>query len=31
MSAGAKILVVDDTPLNVKMLADLLAFKGYQS
>ncbi len=30
MSAGAKILVVDDTPLNVKMLADLLAFKGYQ-
>ena len=30
MSASAKILVVDDTPLNVKMLADLLAFKGYQ-
>jgi len=30
MTAGAKILVVDDTPLNVKMLADLLAFKGYQ-
>jgi DNA-binding response OmpR family regulator len=25
-----KILVVDDTPLNVKMLADLLTFKGYQ-
>ena len=30
MSESAKILVVDDTPLNVKMLADLLAFKGYQ-
>ena len=30
MSTGAKILVVDDTPLNVKMLADILAFKGYQ-
>lgn len=30
MSGGAKILVVDDTPLNVKMLADLLTFKGYQ-
>jgi len=30
VSTGAKILVVDDTPLNVKMLADLLAFKGYQ-
>lgn len=26
-----KILVVDDTPLNVKMLADLLTFKGYQT
>ncbi len=26
----AKILVVDDTPLNVKMLVDLLTFKGYQ-
>ncbi len=26
-----KILVVDDTPLNVKMLADLLTFKGYQA
>ena len=25
----AKILVVDDTPLNVKLLADLLAAKGY--
>jgi adenylate cyclase len=24
-----KILVVDDTPLNVKLLADLLAVKGY--
>ena len=30
MSASAKILVVDDTPLNVKMLADVLTFKGYQ-
>ena len=25
-----KILVVDDTPLNVKMLADILTFKGYE-
>jgi len=25
-----KVLVVDDTPLNVKMLADVLTFKGYQ-
>src|SRR2546427_10816645 len=25
----AKILVVDDTPQNVKLLADLLAVKGY--
>ena len=30
MSASAKLLVVDDTPMNVKMLADILAFKGYQ-
>lgn len=29
MSAPAKILVVDDTPQNVKLLADLLAVKGY--
>jgi adenylate cyclase len=29
VSAGAKILVVDDTPQNVKLLADLLAVKGY--
>jgi adenylate cyclase len=29
MSAPAKILVVDDTPLNVKLLADLLTVKGY--
>lgn len=29
MSAVAKILVVDDTPTNVKLLADLLAVKGY--
>ncbi len=26
---AAKILVVDDTPMNVKLLADLLAAKGY--
>ncbi|TSA16541.1 MAG: response regulator, partial [Betaproteobacteria bacterium] len=25
----AKVLVVDDTPMNVKMLADVLTFKGY--
>jgi adenylate cyclase len=29
MTAKGKILVVDDTPANVKMLADILAFKGY--
>jgi adenylate cyclase len=29
MSAPAKVLVVDDTPNNVKLLADLLAVKGY--
>ena len=29
MSAAEKILVVDDTPMNVRMLADVLAFKGY--
>jgi class 3 adenylate cyclase len=29
VSAPAKILVVDDTPQNVKLLADLLAAKGY--
>ena len=27
--APAKILVVDDTPQNVKLLADLLTVKGY--
>lgn len=27
---SAKILVVDDTPANLKMLADILAFKGYE-
>ena len=26
----AKILVVDDTPANLKMLTDILAFKGYE-
>src|SRR5688572_23280063 len=26
---SARILVVDDTPFNVKLLADLLAVKGY--
>jgi adenylate cyclase len=30
MSAPAKILVVDDTPANVKLLGDLLGSKGYQ-
>jgi adenylate cyclase len=29
MSAAAKVLVVDDTAHNVKLLADLLAVKGY--
>ncbi len=29
MSPKAKILVVDDTPANVKLLADLLTVKGY--
>ena len=29
MSVPAKVLVVDDTPLNVKLLGDLLAVKGY--
>lgn len=29
MTALAKILVVDDTPQNVKLLADLLTVKGY--
>ena len=29
MKTPAKILVVDDTEKNVKLLADLLTFKGY--
>jgi class 3 adenylate cyclase len=29
MSTPAKVLVVDDTPANVKLLADLLGVKGY--
>ena len=29
MTTPAKILIVDDTPHNVKLLADLLAVKGY--
>jgi adenylate cyclase len=29
-STAARILVVDDTPRNVKLLADLLAVKGYE-
>ena len=29
MNSPAKILVVDDTPKNVKLLADLLTVKGY--
>ena len=30
MTVKAKILVVDDTPANLKMLADILGFKGYE-
>src|SRR5215813_4597174 len=30
MKTPARILVVDDTPRNVKLLADLLAIKGYE-
>lgn len=30
MSAASKILVVDDTPTNLRMLVDILAAKGYQ-
>ncbi len=30
MSTQATVLVVDDTPHNVKLLADLLAIKGYR-
>jgi CheY-like chemotaxis protein len=31
MSAGtiARVLIVDDTPLNLKLLGDLLQAKGY--
>jgi CheY-like chemotaxis protein len=29
VSTTPKILVVDDTPRNVKLLADLLGVKGY--
>jgi len=29
MTMPAKILIVDDTPHNVKLLADLLSVKGY--
>src|SRR5512145_511406 len=29
MNSPAKVLVVDDTPRNVKLLADLLTVKGY--
>ena len=29
MTVPSKILVVDDTPNNVKLLADLLTVKGY--
>ncbi len=29
MSTGGRILVVDDTPVNLKLLADLLTAKGY--
>ena len=30
MSEAAKILVVDDTPANIKLLGDLLASRGYR-
>src|SRR6185436_12885820 len=30
VSEGANILVVDDTPQNVKLLADVLSFRGYR-
>ena len=30
MSVPAKILIVDDTPANIKLLGDLLAMRGYQ-
>ena len=30
VQAGARILVVDDTPPNVKLLEDLLGFHGYE-
>lgn len=30
MSKAAKVLVVDDTPANVKLLADLLGVRGYE-
>ena len=30
MSDAARVLVVDDTPVNLKLLADLLGAKGYQ-
>ena len=30
MSVPARILVVDDTPANIKLLRDLLASKGYE-
>ncbi|MCK5364893.1 MAG: response regulator, partial [Gammaproteobacteria bacterium] len=30
MSGAEKILVVDDTPMNVRVLEDLLTAKGYQ-
>lgn len=30
MSGTAKILVVDDTAMNVKMLVDILTFRGFE-
>jgi class 3 adenylate cyclase/CheY-like chemotaxis protein len=30
MNKPARLLVVDDTPMNVKLLADVLAYEGYQ-
>ncbi|GAA4338233.1 hypothetical protein GCM10023165_16770 [Variovorax defluvii] len=31
MTAPATILIVDDTPLNIKLLADLLSARGYRT
>ena len=31
MNTPARILVVDDTPVNLKLVSDVLQFKGYQT